>query len=111
TKNDRFLRHFYSTTHQISLNDDNFNNDSGSKFKKYSKFIYKYFAWCLFGSCALNLSMLKSNYNSYKERMEFRINDLEEIIQRLKNEKNINDTQISNKNQSDNNDDNVFDNK
>ncbi|CAJ0867080.1 4727_t:CDS:2 [Entrophospora sp. SA101] len=43
--------------------------------------------------------------------MEFRINDLEEIIQRLKNEKNINDTQISNKNQSDNNDDNVFDNK
>nr|CAG8593662.1 13549_t:CDS:2 [Entrophospora candida] len=43
--------------------------------------------------------------------MEFRINNLEEIIQRLKNEENINDTQISNKNQSDNNDDGVFDNK
>src|SRR2546423_12979671 len=88
-----FFKHSYSTIHhQISSSS---NHNKSSNFKKYSKFVYKYFAWCLFGSCAFNLSILKSNYNEYKERMEFRINDLEEITQRLKNGENVDDVKIN----------------
>src|SRR6185369_10167905 len=86
------FRHSYSTIHQIS---SNHNKPSNYYFRKYSKFVYKYLAWCLLGSCAFNLSMLKSNYNEYKERMEFRINDLEEMIQRLKNGENVEDVKIN----------------
>ncbi|CAG8732595.1 4798_t:CDS:2, partial [Cetraspora pellucida] len=51
---------------------------------KYKPFLYQYAVWAVFGSAAIHLLWTKNEYREYKERTNFKISKLEDLIEKLK---------------------------
>ncbi|CAG8570199.1 9920_t:CDS:1, partial [Racocetra fulgida] len=65
---------------------------------KYKPFLYQYAVWAVFGSAAIHLLWTKNEYREYKERMDFKISKLEDLIERLKRDAGgrfVNDTVLA----------------
>ncbi|CAG8700902.1 4878_t:CDS:2 [Dentiscutata heterogama] len=63
----------------------------------YKPFLYQYAVWATFGSAAIHLLWTKNEYREYKEKMDFKVSKLEDMIERLKRGENIDDAEQSQK--------------